>query len=204
MGVQEGQHRQRQDPEGKDLASKEIAPGLVVAVARSATHQLSKAVAPRIQLLAGEGVAGDAHCGVSVKHRSRVMRDPTQANLRQVHLIHVELIEALRAAGFAIDPATMGENITTCGVALLDLPTRSRLYIGPEAIVELTGLRNPCVQLDDYQRGLTGALLDKGPRGELIRKAGVMGIVLKSGDVEAGHRIVVELPASPHRRLEPI
>jgi len=178
--------------------------GLVVAVARSAKHEFSKAAALSIRLLPGLGVEGVAHCGATVKHRSRVARDPTQPNLRQVHLIHAELIEGLRADGFAVDPGTMGENITTRGLALLDLPAGARLRIGPEAVVEVTGLRNPCSQLDRYQAGLTRAVLGTGRDGELVRKSGVMGVVVNSGRIEPGHRISVDLPAPPHRRLEPV
>jgi MOSC domain-containing protein YiiM len=178
--------------------------GLVVAVARSANHEFSKAAALSIRLVPGLGVEGDAHCGATVKHRSRVTRDPTQPNLRQVHLIHAELIEGLRADGFAVDPGTMGENITTRGLALLDLPAGARLRIGPEAVIEVTGLRNPCSQLDRYQAGLTLAVLGTGPDGELMRKAGVMGVVVEGGRIEPGHRISVDLPDPPHRRLEPV
>ena len=178
--------------------------GSVIAVARDGEHRFSKAPQARIRLLAGEGVEGDAHCGVTVKHRSRVRRDPIQPNLRQVHLIHAELIEELQAAGFAVEAGTMGENITTRNLALLDLPVGARLRIGAQAVVEVTGLRNPCFQLDDYQAGLTQAVLARSPDGELIRKAGVMGVVLKSGEVGVGDAIVVELPAGPLRRLEPV
>jgi len=178
--------------------------GLVVAVARSANHEFSKTAALSIRLVPGLGVEGDAHCGATVKHRSRVARDPTQPNLRQVHLIHAELIEGLRADGFAVDPGTMGENITTQGLALLDLPAGARLRIGPEAVIEVTGLRNPCSQLDRYQAGLTLAVLGTGPDGELMRKAGVMGVVVEGGRIEPGHRISVDLPDPPHRRLEPV
>jgi MOSC domain-containing protein YiiM len=178
--------------------------GRVLAVACSATHRFSKTAAPSIRLLTGLGVEGDAHCGGTVKHRSRVARDPTQPNLRQVHLIHAELIEHLQARGFSVSPGTMGENITTEGLALLDLPAGARLRIGPEAVIEVTGLRNPCAQLDGYERGLTRAVLDKGPDGEMIRKAGVMGVVIHGGLVEPGQSIAVELPAAPHQRLEPV
>lgn len=178
--------------------------GSVVAVARDGEHRFSKALQPRIRLLAGLGVEDDAHCGITVKHRSRVRRDPTQPNLRQVHLIHAELIETLQAAGFAVDPGTMGENITTRGLALLDLPAGTRLRIGPQAVIEVTGLRNPCVQLDAYQPGLTQAVLEKGPNGELIRKAGVMAIVQTSGEVAPGDRIVADLPDGPHEPLAPV
>jgi MOSC domain-containing protein YiiM len=178
--------------------------GLVVAVARDGEHRFSKLAAPSIRLLASLGVEGDAHCGVTVQHRSRVRRDPTQPNLRQVHLIHAELIEELTAAGFAVEAATLGENITTRGLGLLDLPVGARLRIGSDAVVEITGLRNPCIQLDNYQPGLTQAVLDRSPEGELIRKAGVMGIVLTGGEVTPGDRIAVELPPEPHRPLEPV
>lgn len=124
----------------------------VIAVSLCATHAFSKQVRPAIRLLKGLGVEGDAHHGVTVKHRSRVRQDPTQPNLRQVHLIHEELHDELRASGFAIGPGTMGENITTRGVDLLGLPTGTRLRLGESALVELTGLRNPCSQLDNYQR----------------------------------------------------
>ncbi|MGH6910389.1 MAG: MOSC domain-containing protein [Phenylobacterium sp.] len=182
----------------------QVGDGRVLAVARSAAHRFSKATAPSIRLLAGLGVEDDAHCGVTVKHRSRVARDPTQPNLRQVHLIHAELIEGLQARGFTVGPGTMGENITTEGLALLDLPTGARLRIGPEAVIEVTGLRNPCAQLDGYERGLTRAVLGKGPNGELIRKAGVMGVVIQGGLIEPGQTIAVELPAEPYRPLEPV
>ena len=131
-------------------------------------------------------------------------RDPSQPNLRQVHLIHAELIAGLQAQGFTVGPGTMGANITTEGLAMLDHPAGARQRIGPEAVIEVTGLRNPCVQMDRYEQGLTQAVLGKGPDGELIRKAGVMGVVIRGGLVEPGHGVSVELPATPHRRLEPV
>jgi hypothetical protein len=187
-----------------DGRSEQVGDGRVVAVACFATHRFSKTTTPSIRLLAGLGVEGDAHCGVTVKHRSRVARDPTQPNLRQVHLIQAELIAELQAGGFAVGPGVMGENITTEGLALLDLPTGARLRIGPEAVIEVTGLRNPCIQLDRHQAGLTQAVLARGADGELIRKAGVMAVVVRGGLIEPGQAIAVELPAAPHRRLEPV
>jgi MOSC domain-containing protein YiiM len=174
----------------------------VAAVCCSATHSFSKPVVEQIHLLAGQGVAGDAHCGATVKHRSRVAADPTQPNLRQIHLLHAELHEELQARGFAVGAGTMGENITTRGLDLLALPVNTRLYIGATAVVEITGLRNPCQQLDHYQTGLTNAVLERTAEGQLIRKAGIMGIILIGGDVFAGDLIRVELPALPHRPLE--
>lgn len=178
--------------------------GTVVAVSRSAAHTFSKPVQEHIQLLAGLGVEGDAHQGETVKHRSRVVRDPVQPNLRQVHLIHAELHEELRAAGFEVSAGQMGENITTRGIDLLGLPTGARLHIGGAAVVEVTGLRNPCKQLDDFQQGLMAAVLDRDEEGQLIRKAGVMGIVISGGEVKLGDSIVLELPPEPHQPLKPV
>jgi MOSC domain-containing protein YiiM len=176
--------------------------GVVTAVSRSPSHSFSKRTEERIVLLAGLGVEGDAHAGVTVKHRSRVAADPTQPNLRQVHLIHAELHDELRAAGFAVSPGDMGENVTTRGVDLLGLPVGARLYLGRAAVVEVTGLRNPCAQLDRFQPGLTAAVLDRDEHGALVRKAGIMGVVLSGGEVRAGDPIRVELPPEPHRPLD--
>ncbi|HWH83374.1 MAG TPA: MOSC domain-containing protein [Burkholderiaceae bacterium] len=176
----------------------------VVAVAADATHAFSKPVRQSIRLLAGLGVEGDTHLGVTVQHRSRVARDPTQPNLRQVHLIHAELFDELRRAGFEISAGELGENITTAGIDLLALPRGARLHLGDEAVIEITGLRNPCVQLDRFRAGLTAATLAHGADGQLIRKAGVMAIVLGSGAVCAGDAIRVELPAGPQGALEPV
>ena len=131
-------------------------------------------------------------------------RDPSQPNLRQVHLIHAELHDELRTRGFDVAPGAMGENITTRGVDLLALPTGTRLNLGPHVVVEVTGVRNPCAQLDGLLPGLMAAVLDRDEQGELIRKAGVMGIVVTGGEVRTGDAIVVQLPALPHRRLGPV
>jgi MOSC domain-containing protein YiiM len=155
---------------------------------------MSKPAQPSIKLLAGLGVEGDAHNGVTVKHRSRVKADPTQPNLRQVHLIHSELHDKLREQGFDVQPGQMGENITTKGIDLLDLPKETKLHLGAEAIIEITGLRNPCVQLDGIQQGLMKAVLDKDAEGNLIRKAGIMAIVIKGGDVFPNDPIKIEMP----------
>lgn len=178
--------------------------GTVTAVSRSATHTMTKPNQDAVRLLTGLGVEGDAHLGETVKHRSRVARDPSQPNLRQVHLIHAELHDELRAAGFDVLPGKMGENITTRGIDLLGLPTGTRLRLGATAVVEVTGLRNPCGQLDRLQNGLMVANLDRDADGNLIRKAGVMSIVLADGDVRPGDRIEVELPPEPRRPLQPV
>jgi MOSC domain-containing protein YiiM len=178
--------------------------GSVVAVSSRIGHHFSKTPCLSIRLLRGLGVAGDAHMGETVKHRSRVRKDPTQPNLRQVHLIHAELFCELRAKGFTIEPADLGENVTTEGIDLLGLPTGARLHLGSSAVVEITGLRNPCIQLDHFQQGLMAATLDTDADGNLIRKAGVMSIVIREGDVRPGDAISVEMPAEPHRRLQPV
>ena len=177
---------------------------IVVAVSRSGQHTFSKTCTDSIRLLAGLGVEGDAHMGPTVQHRSRVVRDPSQPNLRQVHLIHAELFAALRQAGYEIAPGQLGENVTTAGVDLLSMPTGTVLALGRTAMVELTGLRNPCSQLDDFRNGLMHAVLDHDVDGNLIRKAGVMGIVLVEGEVQPGDAIRIMMPEGPHRSLAPV
>jgi MOSC domain-containing protein YiiM len=178
--------------------------GTVAAVSRSATHSMHKGTQLAILLLEGLGVEGDAHAGTTVKHRSRVARNPHQPNLRQVHLIHAELHQELRDAGFEVAAGQMGENLTTEGIDLLGLPTGTRLRMGDDAIVEITGLRNPCSQLDGIHAGLMAAVLDRDDNGNLIRKSGVMGIVLAGGWVRPGDEITIELPPPPHHPLEPV
>jgi hypothetical protein len=177
---------------------------IVAAVSRSAAHTFSKSNEDAIRLLAGLGVEGDAHLGVRVKHRSRVARDPSQPNLRQVHLIHGELHDELRAGGFEVRPGDLGENVTTRGVDLLGLPTGTLLRLGADAVVEVTGLRNPCLQLNTFQSGLLAAVLDRDEQGGLVRKGGIMGVVLVGGEIRPGDPIVVELPAEPHTPLVPV
>jgi MOSC domain-containing protein YiiM len=175
--------------------------GIVKAVSRSAKHTLAKGNEGAIWLATGLGVDGDAHSGATVKHRSRVARDPTQPNLRQVHLIHAELHDELGRAGFAVSPGQMGENVTTRGVDLLGLPAGARLRLGGSAVVEVTGLRNPCAQLDRIQPGLMAATIGRDESGNLVRKAGIMAVVLTDGEVRPGDGIEIELPPEPHRPL---
>jgi MOSC domain-containing protein YiiM len=177
---------------------------VVIAVSRSATHTLSKPNQDSIRLLTGLGVEGDAHQGKTVKHRSRVAHDPKQPNLRQVHLIHAELHDELRAAGFEVSAGQMGENVTTRGIDLLGLPIGARLHLGDSVVVEVTGLRNPCTQLERIQPGLMAAVLGRDANGDLIRKAGVMGIVLSGGEVRPGDPIRIQLPAQPYQSLKPV
>lgn len=178
--------------------------GTVTNVSRSASHTMAKGNQVELVLLAGLGVDQDAHAGVTVKHRSRVARDPSQPNLRQVHLIHSELFEELRQKGFSVAPGQMGENVTTTGLDILALPAGTRLRLGEDAVVEITGLRNPCMQLEGIQPGLMAAVLDRDRSGGLVRKAGVMGIVLNGGTVRPGDEIAVELPPEPHQPLIPV
>ncbi|MFJ2032205.1 MOSC domain-containing protein [Streptosporangium sp. NPDC087985] len=175
-----------------------MADGRVTAVSRSGTHTFSKPREAAIRLLAGLGVEGDAHLGVTVKHRSRVARDPAQPNLRQVHLIHAEL----EAAGFRVAAGELGENVTTRGVDLLALPVGALLRLGDEAVVEITGLRNPCLQIDAFRPGLLKQVVSRNEAGEMVRRAGVMGVVAAGGEVRPGDAIEVELPPPPHRPLD--
>jgi MOSC domain-containing protein YiiM len=176
--------------------------GQVVSVSRDGGHGFSKPAAATIRLLAGLGVEGDAHCGVTVKHRSRVAVDPTQPNLRQVHLIHAELLDEVNAAGFEVAPGQMGENVLTRGLDLLGLPVGARLRLGADALVEITGLRNPCAQIDAFRPGLLKAVLGRDADGKIVLKAGIMGIVLEGGEVRPGDAVTVTLPGLPHRALE--
>ncbi|MEU6988466.1 MOSC domain-containing protein [Streptomyces sp. NPDC046324] len=174
----------------------------VTTVSSNGVYSFTKPNRDSITLLAGLGVEGDVHAGVTVKHRSRVAKDPTVPNLRQVHLIHAELFDEVAGAGFDITPGALGENVTTRGIDLLGLPTGTRLHLGSDAVVEVTGLRNPCAQIDNYRHGLLKQVLGRNDNGEIVRKAGIMSIVLTGGEVRPGDPIRVELPAEPHRPLE--
>lgn len=176
-------------------------PGRVASLARASGHGFSKRIVPALTLIAGEGVEGDAHRGVTVKHRSRVRVDPTQPNLRQVHLIPSETLARLTAAGFPLAPGDLGENILTEGLDLHALPRGARLAFPSGATVEVTGLRNPCGQIEDFRPGLLAHVLWR--EGDaLIRRAGIMGIVLAGGDIRQGDAIAVALPAPPHAPLD--
>jgi MOSC domain-containing protein YiiM len=177
---------------------------VVTAVSRGAKHRFSKPNELWIRLLAGLGVEGDAHAGKTVRHRHDRRWRPRAPNLRQVHLIHAELHDELHAAGFDIAAGAMGENVTTRGLDLLALPTGTRLHLGESAVVEVTGLRTPCVQLDRFQQGLMAATLGRDADGRVVRKAGIMSIVLAGGDVRPGDAIRVELPPEPHHPLKPV
>ena len=175
----------------------------VLAVHRSDSHSFSKPSHESITLLEGIGVEGDAHAGVTVKHRSRVAKNASTPNLRQVHLMHQELFDDLAEVGHTVRPGELGENITTVGLDLLALPVGTRLAIG-EAVITLTGLRNPCNQINDFQPGLLKQVLRQGDDGEVIRLAGVMGMVSRGGIVSPGAQITLELPDEPHLPLSPV
>jgi MOSC domain-containing protein YiiM len=176
----------------------------VLAVHRSPTHTMAKPTEAVIRLVDGLGVEGDAHAGATVKHRSRVKKTPDLPNLRQVHLIHGELHDELAARGFEVAPGQMGENITTRGLDLLALPTDCLLRIGDDAVVRVTGLRNPCKQLDGLAPGLMAAVLDRDAEGQLVRKAGIMSVVVHAGEIRPGDPIVVEAPPGPPVALTPV
>ncbi|WP_059011025.1 MOSC domain-containing protein [Streptomyces specialis] len=178
--------------------------GTVTAVSGNGAYAFTKPNRASITLLAGLGVEGDVHAGVTVKHRSRVARDPTRPNLRQVHLIHEELLTEVGAAGFDVRPGDLGENVTTRGVDLLGLPTGTLLRLGDEAIVEVTGLRNPCPQIDTFRPGLLRQVVGRDADGRIVRKAGIMSVVRTGGVVRPGDTITIELPDKPHRPLAPV
>ncbi|MFB4419619.1 MOSC domain-containing protein [Streptomyces sp. QL37] len=174
----------------------------VIAVSSNGEYSFTKPNRGSVTLLAGLGVEGDVHAGVTVKHRSRVAQDPTQPNLRQVHLIHQELFAELGDAGFEVGPGDLGENITTSGIDLLSLPVGTLLRLGGEAVVEVTGLRNPCLQIDNFQGGLLKQVVGRADDGTVVRKAGIMGVVRAGGIVRPGDAVEAELPVGPHRPLE--
>lgn len=176
----------------------------VAAVAAGPGHHFSKPVQAIIRLVAGLGVEGDGHAGVTVQHRSRVARDPSQPNLRQVHLIHGELFDDPTVQGFALQPGDLGENILTRGIDLLGLATGTRLHVGAQAVIEVTGLRNPCAQIEAFRPGLLAAVLDRAADGSLIRKAGVMAVVIQGGDIRPGDAIGIVAPDGAFRPLLPV
>jgi MOSC domain-containing protein YiiM len=177
---------------------------IVASVSRSQDHTFTKPTGTTISLVAGLGVQGDAHMGETVKHRSHIRKFGHIPNLRQVLLIHEELFAELRARGFDVGPGSIGENVTTRGLDILGLPTGTRLQLGAEAVIEITGLRNPCRQVEAFQPGLLQAVLDRDADGNLIRKSGVMAIVLTGGDVKVGDAITVTLPAGERRPLQAV
>jgi MOSC domain-containing protein YiiM len=176
----------------------------VISVSRSPSHGFSKQVEPALTLLAGLGVEGDAHLGTTTQHLYRMRIDPTLPNLCQVHLLHSEVFDEVRAKGYEVVPGQLGENVCTRGLDLLGLPTGTKLAVGDEVLLEVTGIRNPCKQINAHRAGLMDALLDRAEDGSLIRKAGIMSIVLQGGTVKPGDQIVVTLPPEPHRPLEPV
>ncbi|WP_298457253.1 MOSC domain-containing protein [uncultured Cellulomonas sp.] len=176
----------------------------MVSVSRDDRHRFTKPVVDHITLVENWGVEGDAHAGATVKHRSHAAREPDAPNLRQVHLLHEELLEEVAGRGFAVTPGRMGENITTRGIALLCLPTGTVLRLGADAAVVLTGLRNPCVQIDGLAPGLMREMVTRLPDGQVVRRSGVMAVVLRGGTVRAGDPVAIDLPEGPHIPLQPV
>ena len=176
--------------------------GSVAAVSSNGEYSFTKPNRESITLVAGIGVAGDVHAGVTVKHRSRMAKDPSQPNLRQVHLIHQELFDEVREAGFEVAAGELGENVTTTGIDLLGLPAGTRLLLGDEAVVEVTGLRNPCTQIDAFRKGLLKQVVGRDAEGQVLLRAGIMSVVVAGGAVRPGDTVVVELPDGPRPPLE--
>jgi MOSC domain-containing protein YiiM len=196
--------RQNQSRVGEHSRTLGFVIGTVAHLHRSDSYTFSKCEIEEVVLVAGMGVEGDAHFGATVKHRSRVKADPTQPNLRQVHLMHSELHAELQREGFSVGAGDLGENITTIGLDLLSLPTGTVLRLGVDAIVALTGLRNPCPQIDNFERGVLKRVLTRDADGNVRRKAGVMGVVVLGGTVRRGDEIQVSLPPLPHVALAPV
>jgi MOSC domain-containing protein YiiM len=176
--------------------------GTVTAVSSNGTYSFTKPNRESITLIAGLGVEGDVHAGVTVKHRFRMKKDPSQPNLRQVHLMHQELFEEVRAAGFEVAAGELGENVTTRGIDLLGLPAGTLLRLGDEAVVEVTGLRNPCAQIDAFRKGLMKEVVGRDADGKPRFRSGIMSVVVAGGVVRPGDPVKVELPDGPHRALE--
>lgn len=187
---------------GTEAAADTARAARVTAVSSNPAYSFTKPPREHITLLAGLGVEGDVHAGVTVKHRSRVAQDPTQPNLRQVHLMHQELFDEVAEVGFKVEPGQLGENVTTAGIDLLGLPTGALLHLGDEAVVEVTGLRNPCLQIDGFQHGLLKQLVSRDAEGRVLRKAGIMGVVHRGGTIRPGDTITVTLPPEPHTPLD--
>ena len=178
--------------------------GTVVAVSSNGGYSFSKPNRDSVRLLTGLGVEGDVHAGTTVKHRSRMAKDPTQPNLRQVHLVHEELFAEVGEQGFEVAPGELGENITTRGIDLLALPVGTLLHIGDDVVLTVTGLRNPCLQIDGFQDGLLKQVVGRDDSGNVVRKAGIMSVVTEGGEVRPGDTIKVELPGGPHQALRPV
>lgn len=176
----------------------------IIGLACDSEHRFSKRPCATLRLIAGLGVEGDAHVGVLVQHLSRMAKQPTAPNLRQVHLIHAELFDELAVAGFSVGPAQLGENVTTRAFDLLGLSQGTRLKLGAEAVIEITGLRNPCHQINGLAPGLMQAVLDYAADGSLIRKSGVMAVVITGGLVAVGDGIQLQSVPLGHIQLTPV
>jgi len=177
--------------------------GFVIAVSTNAKHSFSKQAQDSIHLVQELGVEGDAHFGATTQHRWLMKKNPTRKNLTQVHLLHAELFDELVSAAFFLSPGEMGENVTTRGIDLLTLPTKTKLHCGG-AVIEVTGLREPCAQLNKLRPGLMKALIRRSKEGIVVRKAGIMGVVLAGGVVRPGDHIEVELPPQPWETMGPV
>ena len=145
-------------------------------------HHFSKRAVERVTMVAGVGIEGDVHAGPLVQHRSRVRVDPNQPNLRQVHLIDDAVFAVAASAGFEIDHGDLGENVTVSGLDVHGLAVGTMLRLGESAFVAVTGLRNPCGQINGLRPGLLD-VLRRADGGDIVRRAGIMGVVVRGGEV---------------------
>ena len=73
-----------------------------------------------------------------------------------------------------------------------------------DSVIELTGLRNPCAQINTFREGLLAAFRSESPGGETIRRAGIMAIVINGGVVHTGDEIRIEIPHGNTEPLRPV
>lgn len=177
---------------------------MVESVHRSESHDFTKATVEEVVLVAGVGIEGDAHAGATVQHVSRKKKDADRPNLRQVHLVSAELHEELVADGFDLDHGGFGENLVTRGIALGDLPVGTTLALGDDAIIVLTGLRDPCAQIDRHREGLRAAVAFDPGEGPKLFRDGAMAMVVRGGVVRTGDPIGVALPPEPHHPMRKV
>jgi hypothetical protein len=98
--------------------------------------------------------------------------------------------------------ATLDGPTVEAVAALIAAARRDAAVPDDRPAVVITGLRNPCRQIDGFRRGLLRLVVHRDAGGRLVRKAGVMGVVLRGGPVRPGDPVTVELPPPPHLPLD--
>lgn len=104
-------------------------------------------------------------------------------------------------------PGQLGENVTTQGIDLLGLSEGTVLRFVDDgddteekkqdvatsvAGIRITGLRNPCPQIEKFRDGLQDRFIVRDEQRKIVgRKAGVMGVVENGGEVKPGMKILV-------------